>query len=563
GSEGSASLNGSTHIDDITRVHVSESSSLSPTFSQKRIQIKSNDIPSASSSIASSSPSSPLSSTFSHTRIQNKSNGIPSVPSSPSSTIRQRSVSPRPQSPSLLAQAVKDSPKSPIPQKSQDRVPIKHRHSDLVHKALTTLKKYGESLDGWEFYSENKGVKIYMKEVPGKTMPIMRGEATITGGWTVDDLLATILDPSCRKIWDDRLEDGMILERLNDADVLVKTMMKGTFPISGRDLSTAVTTERDPFSGAIYNAGCSVIDPAIPETNKHVRAQLDLAGWILRPHFDFAGFTSAVDVTYIVDIDIKLQSIPSTILKTISTGTPMCIARIDELIQKNGYPPYVRNTNGKVVSSAFNLKNCQYELTLSDLNPGAITEICASRKMYPSGFDISIKPEGSKVELLANNTEVVRITMPEKASYKTLSIVLTKQASKEAQLTLNGKQSIPVVPSSNLPGQFNSIRSSRTFGKMAANLRSTTPTTSSNNIGKNINNNLVVNQPPPNPLNWYNKEGSNDTENQSVNMPAVRNSTIKKDVVVLSDTLRFNSHQVGLMFTSMLLAYYAGKLSGC
>ncbi|CAG8647319.1 6886_t:CDS:2, partial [Ambispora gerdemannii] len=437
--------NGSTHVDDVS---VSEPSSPYSTYSHKRMQNKSNgSIPSALSNQSSSSSSikqfsiptqQQSSSPVPTLQISSKSSSpVPALQISPrsSSPVPALQISPRPSSslPRSPSPSDQSSPRSPkLAQMFQNRYSIiQHRHSDPLYKALTTLKSYAESLDGWELYTENKGVKIYMKEIPGKSMPIMRGEATITGGWTAEDLLATILDPSCRKLWDDRLEESVIVEYLT---------------------ATVATTERDLFSGVIYNASCSVVDPAIPETSKHVRAQLDLAGWVLRPQFDSAGYTTAVDVIYIVDIDIKLQSIPSAILKTISIGTPLCVAKLDEVIQKNGYPPYVRNINGKhskVTSSAFNQKILKYELTLSDLNPGAITEIRVSRKMYWNGFDITIKPAGSKVEILPNNTEVVRITVPEKADYRSLDIILTKQTAKEAQLTLNGTQNIPIASISN------------------------------------------------------------------------------------------------------------------
>lgn len=48
------------------------------------------------------------------------------------------------------------------------------------------------------------------------------------------------------------------------------------------------------------------------------------------------------------------------------------------------------------------------------------------------------------------------------------------------------------------------------------------------------------------------------TEEGQLNNRVIENT---QDLVDITDSVRFNSQQVGIIFASMLLAYYAGKLS--
>src|SRR5438067_8660347 len=116
---------------------------------------------------------------------------------------------------------------------------------------------------------------------------------------------------------------------------------------SGRDLSVISTTKYDLDTGIVEFISTSVVDPLIPETRKHVRARLNFAGFKLIPEFDDNGFTKYVDVKYIVDIDIKLETIPTSILKQVSIQTPMTLAKIDELLQKSGFSPYIRESTSQ------------------------------------------------------------------------------------------------------------------------------------------------------------------------------------------------------------------------
>ncbi|CAG8555102.1 4081_t:CDS:2 [Paraglomus occultum] len=476
-----------------------------------------------------------------------------------------------------------------------------HRHIDKIQAALAAFKKQVEDKSGWQFHAESKGVKTYMKDIPGKSMPMMRGEQTFKGHWTADDILAVINSLDFRPFWDDRYEDGEVVERLGTTDMLLRTSMKGSFLVSGRDLSVCATVDRDPVTGAIWTIGTSVVDPKIPETRKYVRADLDMAGWYLKPQFDSNGFVTAVEIVYVVGIDIKLDVVPSVILKQLSSQTPMCVGKVCEAIQTYGHPPYIASTTGAVTYIKFDIKLSKYDLKMTDMNGGSV-ELRLCRKIYASGFDVSIKPEVATVEVLADNTDVVRITIPAKPDCKDISIKVTKNIENGFQMTYNGKYTIPVAdPKSDLKSvpDTSSTRST-TLNEQVTNddtssLPKSEPSRQINTVSpatirsdQDIPRELLQRKPPTDaeraafyrelvrkkstlenakPEKVETSKATYETKTTYESDDTIATTPVEKgkisDVIIPLDKTQFNTHQVALMLAAMLLAFYTGKLSGC
>ncbi|RIA92501.1 hypothetical protein C1645_765000 [Glomus cerebriforme] len=376
------------------------------------------------------SPGSPIHTTR---EIQNGSLSNQDTPKSSSTALSMSPVEPL--SPTGITENVLSSPKN-------FAKPMQHRHTEAVRKAFETFKSH-VPMDGWKLYSENDYLKIYTKETDGKSTPILRGDGVISGGFSTFDILSIIKNLDMRKLWDDRYDDGATYEMFSLHEILSRTAMKGTFPVSGRDLSVCGMVDHDEDTGILQFVGTSVVDPLIPEGKKHVRAHLEFAGWQLKPHFDSNGKTTSVDVIYIVDIDIKLDTIPTSIRKTLSVQIPMVIFKINELMQNMGFPPYVLNSTTKVIKEQLNIKNHQYNLSLI-AKGGSVIEFKISKLMYPNGVNVSTIPENCKVELLSNSTETIRVTLPPRVDLDTLMITTTK-LSKGFQMTYNHGQTIPIV----------------------------------------------------------------------------------------------------------------------
>ncbi|CAJ0650869.1 10256_t:CDS:10 [Entrophospora sp. SA101] len=320
-----------------------------------------------------------------------------------------------------------------------------HRHTNALKKALDKFKSESSSLQGWNLYSENKGFKIYMKDVVGKSTPLIRGEMAITGGYTAEDVYAIAYSLDMKKLWDDRYEGGEIIEFLNDYDCLVRVAMKGTFPVSGRDMSLAGMLDREEGTGIIRYVTVSVNDPLIPQSKRHVRADLHFAGWEFIPtYFDSnPNRIKSVFCKYIVDIDIKLATVPSSILKQFSVQTPIVVLKINELLHKIGYPPYMlleSSSSTALLPDQLDIKTYDYVTTIKAF-PGSIAEIKFSKLMYPNGFDISfechndndVKNADTKgYKLTYNNGEKIIPVVPKEKISKTNKEKIDKERLKSS-----------------------------------------------------------------------------------------------------------------------------------
>ncbi|KAF0499199.1 Bet v1-like protein [Gigaspora margarita] len=461
--------------------------------------------------------------------------------------------------------------------------PVKsHNYYNEAQKALELFKLLANDPDGWNLYAESKGVKIYQKD-SGKPMPYLRGDAVIYGEFHPADILSYITTLDSRKIWDERYEEGSILERYGLDDTMTRVAMKGTFPISGRDLITIGTIERDPATGTIWVADTSI---DFPENKKYVRANLTVAGWEFRPNFNGEKIIG-VNVKYIVDIDLKLNSVPQSILKMVSMQTPLCIAKIDDSLQKIGFPPYILNTSGTIKNSEFNIKTFQYDVTIS-INEGTITELRTSKKMYPNGFDISVQPENAKFELLINDNEIVRITVPNDT--ETLHIRIMNNI-EGTQNTFKGKKvatSKDIDPISTLHSEKfdidpNSTSPLETFGsheKDIATSKDIDPISTSpleNTAAQKNDESIVLNNELKNRINDQNKSQQNKHEEVTIPVPVKTEHippppkyppTTSKTELTKNDTkssntsiIGFNTREVIMIFSLLLCAYYSGKLS--
>lgn len=103
---------------------------------------------------------------------------------------------------------------------------------------------------------------------------------------------------------DARFDSSQVLEFLDQTDLVVYNVQKGTFPVSARELVTAITVVDDGDS--LTYVAMSVEDEKnqAPPANGKVRAEILLAGWKLTKS------SNGIFATYIVHVDPK-GSIPN------------------------------------------------------------------------------------------------------------------------------------------------------------------------------------------------------------------------------------------------------------
>ncbi|KAJ3104729.1 hypothetical protein HDU97_008908 [Phlyctochytrium planicorne] len=219
-------------------------------------------------------------------------------------------------------------------------LPVKHRshrHTQAGDRALNLLFAL-ESLEGWEFQQERSGIKIHTRPVDGLSIPIVRGDGLIDGDWTTQEVFSVIRSSNCRKHWDPRYDTGESIEHFNVDEALSYSVQKGTFPVAPRDLVTALFCKREPVDqgGRLYYYVTSVTDPTAPSEGRgRVRAEVALAGWVLRP---VPG--KGLEASYIVQVDPK-GSVPTALVKLVQVQTPLCIFEVSRYLAKNGPIPFI------------------------------------------------------------------------------------------------------------------------------------------------------------------------------------------------------------------------------
>ncbi|KAF9586613.1 hypothetical protein BGW38_000987 [Lunasporangiospora selenospora] len=274
---------------------------------------------------------------------------------------------------------------------------LPHRHSETARKALAMFKVLASSPeDRWRTIASESGFKSYSRIISGAGLPMLRGEGTITGGWTVEQINAVIESAGCRQHWDERFENLSIAETFNHNEYLFHVTLRGVGSMTGRDLAGVTIIDRDPQTSALYNVSTSVIDPTIPEDPGRIRAMLELSGWSLRPTFDGQGNTVSVNVTYVIQIDVR-GNLPTTVVRQMTSSMTTAASRLNQFINKTGYPPFSSHISGTRLLDTFDPKTGFYELCYK-ASPGW-TEVRVGRKVYKNGYDFFIKPDDPSVKV--------------------------------------------------------------------------------------------------------------------------------------------------------------------
>ncbi|KAF9107072.1 hypothetical protein BGX27_008880, partial [Mortierella sp. AM989] len=310
--------------------------------------------------------------------------------------------------------------------------PVPHRHSETARKALAMFKVLASSPeDRWRAVTNDGAFKSYSRVISGAGLPMLRGEGVITGGWTVEQINAVIESSGCRQIWDERFENMSIAETFNSNEYLFHVSLQGIGSLTGRDLAGVTIIDRDPNTSALYNVSTSVLDSTIPEDPGRIRALLELSGWSLRPIFDGHGNTLSVNVTFVIQIDIR-GTLPNSVVKSLTAGMMTAVPRLNHFINKSGYPPYASQISGTRLLDTFDPKTGFYELCYKTA-PGW-TEVRVGRKVYKEGYDFFIKPDDPTVRVeLAPDFGGVRIWTT--LDHEGQSI--TAQVSRKGQIPVN------------------------------------------------------------------------------------------------------------------------------
>ncbi|KAL0093496.1 hypothetical protein F4703DRAFT_1730878, partial [Phycomyces blakesleeanus] len=278
------------------------------------------------------------------------------------------------------------------------------RHRSTRRQCMDLLKQLAsDDLDDWKPSGEKNNVRLYTKSVQGSPLPIMRGETTLSGPWTAEQVCSVIQCFGARKLWDDYFESGVFVERFSQKEYLSHVQLRTVFPIQSRDFSLLTALESDAATGTIHVASASVADVLVPESKASIRGKMALYGWILVPTRNSEGKLAGIKTTFVCQMDMAGQTpLPPAIVRLLTSQVPACVDRMQDYLDKHGCPPYIRRVAGKIVYENFDVESKTYHIGyIAKCTPSRqhksnaalwCTDIRTHQSLYSQGFSIFSRP---------------------------------------------------------------------------------------------------------------------------------------------------------------------------
>ncbi|KAG0178746.1 hypothetical protein DFQ29_003052 [Apophysomyces sp. BC1021] len=387
-----------------------------------------------------------------------------------------------------------------------------HRHPAKKAKCIDQLKRLSASLEEWTFQGETDDIKAYSYN------GYVRYDCVIESGLSAEQLCSIVHCFGARKIWDDRFEEGRVVERFSQKDYLVHWVLRDG------DICAITSIETNPATGVVYTASTSVLDSQVPATE--YRHSLDLCGWVFLPTFDERGRPQRVQVTYVS-----------------SRETAPCVAGIRSYIKQFGYPPYIRRVAGKVIRESFEHEAATYQMTyIAKHEPSSsyrarksgststawCTDIRYHKSMYTDGFDMNVAPaDAVRVQVLKETNCIKIYTVQQEIEGKHVTVELTRREQADGKITCNGSVACTALPRD---------------GEDAKD-RPTSPQQPTQPVPGSY-----LESPPPH---------IPEVPRGYVLVPQQQSNSI----IIISDELTFNGQQLAVVFIAMMLCYYMGKFA--
>jgi len=201
-------------------------------------------------------------------------------------------------------------------------------YEKLLASKYKELKQlyFQRHFDGWELSKEESGVKLYTKMDQETGIKSIRGEGIVNA--PAKKIMETALNVSEHTQWDNTMEEGKLVESKNDYHVIYNVLKRIGF-LTKRDVLTVFSSfhEKD---GTIYAVGTSIDNLKQQENPMFVRANVRMAGWVLKPLEEDPNSTH---VTYILNCDPK-GMIPKSLINWFSEQQGMNVRKLGDFVQK-------------------------------------------------------------------------------------------------------------------------------------------------------------------------------------------------------------------------------------
>lgn len=194
---------------------------------------------------------------------------------------------------------------------------------------MLSAKNETES-DGWILSLESEGMTIYRKDIPGTPITYIKG----SGIFPVDAqaYLDILLDNNRKPEYDSMYKDGRVVEQVDERTTVVTQSFHAIWPTSARDFLLIQHWTKLP-DGTLLSGGKSIEHPECPERKDHVRGQVYLGGFLMKPVSGSSSSNPQTEITYISKFDLR-GNIPSRVVSLIARKQPLTTVTIAKLLTK-------------------------------------------------------------------------------------------------------------------------------------------------------------------------------------------------------------------------------------
>ncbi|KAK0547177.1 hypothetical protein OC846_004131 [Tilletia horrida] len=309
-------------------------------------------------------------------------------------------------------------------------------------EALETAKaKFQTQLDdteGWTSAGTREECDIFTKTEDASGIPVVKGTALIENA-TPEEVVATIQLPGMRRKWDVRFDGGYNVKRFTYTSYQFYSIAKTpSMFVWARDIAGVQDNILTDDRSELRIIQTTVEDEEnLPDAGSYAlsrtRANLEYAGWQVKKQGD------DVIATYIVKVHLN-GSIPTSVAALVATETPLCVAKVRDVLYQTGFAPYlVTVKDGKGID--FKVVN-----VTQDFDDGDGTEATAGERkwtghflskgeeeldiaydaarMYPEGVDATVEGDAATVTI-DEAAKRVKLSIKAGSEGKRFSVVIT------------------------------------------------------------------------------------------------------------------------------------------
>ena len=148
----------------------------------------------------------------------------------------------------------------------------------------------------WEVITEEDGIKVMMKEVKGRSLPVFKGEGNVNEN--LYEILGVLRDINKGKEWMHSCKDSRLIEAIGDRKFIVYNVTNAPWPVSDRDVVVESDASFDKATKTVTIDMKSIEHPDMPKVSGLVRMPRLIGKFTLQAVSEKVTF-----VTYEIDAD--------------------------------------------------------------------------------------------------------------------------------------------------------------------------------------------------------------------------------------------------------------------